>query len=153
MNKGFTLLELIIVIIIVAVLASLALPRMFKAVEQARSAEAMAGIASIRRAIEVCALWDPSDYGNCILTNWRNYTADPGSSPNAHFNYYTPSFGAWSPIMAVRNSHELYAADPGGDIYCATGLGWQTNGHSAIAMCLSGTAIKRVGSGFYSGVK
>ena len=42
--KGFTLLEFIIVIIIVAVLASIALPRLFRLVEYARLTEAIVAI-------------------------------------------------------------------------------------------------------------
>ena len=46
-KKGFTLLEIIIVIIIVGVLASLALPRFFSTVEYSRSTEALASLTSV----------------------------------------------------------------------------------------------------------
>ena len=54
MKKGFTLLELIIVIVIVGVLASLALPKLFSVIVGARSTEAIATIATIRSAMERC---------------------------------------------------------------------------------------------------
>lgn len=41
MKKAFTLLELVIVIIIIGVLASLALPRMFRVIEGTKAAEAV----------------------------------------------------------------------------------------------------------------
>jgi prepilin-type N-terminal cleavage/methylation domain-containing protein len=48
-KKGFTLLEIMIVIIIVGVLAALALPRMSIAIERARLAEGIAMAGSMRR--------------------------------------------------------------------------------------------------------
>ena len=50
MKKGFTLLELIIVIIIVGTLATLALPQYFRVVERARTAEATRLLGMLRDA-------------------------------------------------------------------------------------------------------
>jgi len=47
-SRGFTLLELLVVVIIIGVLASLAIPRFIKTTEQARTAEAKQWLGQIR---------------------------------------------------------------------------------------------------------
>ena len=82
---GFTLLEIIIVIIIVGVLASLALPRFFNLIEFSRSTEALTNIGAIRQAMERCYLMNNGKYGPC--TKSKLDIDDPDTSPNAHFTY------------------------------------------------------------------
>ena len=49
-SGGFTLLELLMVVIIIAILASIALPQYLKATERSHGAEALTVLASIRSA-------------------------------------------------------------------------------------------------------
>jgi prepilin-type N-terminal cleavage/methylation domain-containing protein len=49
-KKGFTLLELLMVVIIIAILASIALPQFIRAAEKSRAAEAFSTLGAVRSA-------------------------------------------------------------------------------------------------------
>lgn len=102
-NLGFTLLEIIIVIIIVGVLASLALPRFFSTVEYSRSTEALNALGVIRKSVVRCGI--PNDN----VVGCDSFTAldidNPGSEPGAHFSYGIAVTGSNAfTITATRNT-------------------------------------------------
>lgn len=105
-KSGFTLLEIIIVIIIVGVLASLALPRLFNTIEYSRSTEALNTIGGLKRQADRCALANEATGG---VPNWATCvtwdqlaTSNPGAVPGAIFSYVV-SFTApnWR-VVATR---------------------------------------------------
>ncbi len=105
-KSGFTLLEIIIVIIIVGVLASLALPRFFSTIEFARGTEALNAMGGLKRAADRCALMSNNgrDYANCGTI--ANIGADdPGLTPGAHFSYTAALAGDIITITADRNTN------------------------------------------------
>ena len=58
--RGFTLLELLMVVIIIAILASIALPQYLKATEKARAAEALQVLGAMRSAAARFRSLDPN---------------------------------------------------------------------------------------------
>lgn len=52
LKKGFTLLEVLVVVIIIGILASIAMPQYFRTLEKSRSAEAVANVGSIRMSLD-----------------------------------------------------------------------------------------------------
>ncbi len=103
-RSGFTLLEIIIVVIIVGVLASLALPRFFSTVEFSRAQEALSAIATIRGGLERYYVSKGNTYVAATTANID--TGDPlAGQPNAHFalTVGTTSISAYT-ITATRNT-------------------------------------------------
>lgn len=120
-KKGFTLLEVIIVVIIVGVLMSLALPRFFSVVEQSRGAEALQNISAIRGAVTRCAL-RLGNYGQGCGAFANLDAADPSTAPNSHFTYTIATGNSTFSIQARRNTRAggdntsiiwLFQNDPG----------------------------------------
>ena len=133
-TQGFTLLEIIIVIIIVGVLASLALPRFFKTVEYSRGTEALTSLNAIRQSMERCYL-QRNDYTNC--NSFGNLDLeDPATSPNNHFTYAFTAAGLNSfTITATRNTRD-------GGVVTDT-----------VVLANDGTIITRSGTGAFSGIQ
>jgi prepilin-type N-terminal cleavage/methylation domain-containing protein len=136
-KSGFTLLEILVVIIIVGVLASVAMPTLFKNVETARSSEALNTLGVMKRQMDGCAMQFNSDYATCgtfanIGMTDPSFTTNPGS----HFNYTFPAVGAGSfTIRATR-----VALDNG-------------NVGDSITMALAGGVIARSGNGAFQNIK
>ncbi len=104
-KSGFTLLEIIIVIIIVGVLASLALPKLFSTIEFSRSTEALASLGMIRKSMERCYLMNNQSYAtNCA--GWSNIDIDnPAGAAGAHFGYgISGTSVAGFTLTATRNT-------------------------------------------------
>ena len=55
-SKGFTLLELLVVVLIIGILAGIALPQYEKSVEKTRLAEALLNISALQRGIDAYTL-------------------------------------------------------------------------------------------------
>ncbi len=133
-KSGFTLLEIIIVIIIVGVLASLALPRFFSTVEFSRSTEALQSMAVLRQSMERCYLASNATYLGCSMTNID--VEDPGNSPGSHFTYVISGAGlAGYTLQANRTTLD------GG-----TATDW-------IRLIQSTTGVTRTGTGRFIGIK
>lgn len=110
-KKGFTLIEILIVIVILAVLASLVLPRMMAQPERALVAEAINYLGVIRRAQE-------SIVGS-TQGNWMNATAAVGGAGDAGWQGIgmgpvsgTSSF-SYACVAGAYDAAGAAAGDPG----------------------------------------
>ena len=72
-NRGFTLLELIVVIIIIGVLASLAVPQYFKVTERARAAEGV-GLLNLLRGSQIRYKAEKNAYATDVASLDADYT-------------------------------------------------------------------------------
>ncbi len=133
-HKGFTLLEVMIVIIIIGVLASLAMPRFFSTIEYARGVEAMYAIATIRQSMERCYLMRVSFTGPCSDFTTLD-VEDPSLTPGSHFTYLIDSADIAYTITATRNTIN------GGD------------GFSTMWLNFDGSAVTRGGTDNFGAVQ
>ena len=86
-RKGFTMLEILIVIIIIAILATFAIPQYLKASRRAIAAEAVTGIGSIRGALARYF----QEHNKLTKTIADLDVDDPGKVKHSNFSYTIPS--------------------------------------------------------------
>lgn len=86
MRKGFTLLEILIVIIIIAILATFAIPQYLKASKRAIASEAVTTIGAIRGAL-MRYYQEYQQLTNDISALDIDNPNDPAEVPNANFTY------------------------------------------------------------------
>jgi prepilin-type N-terminal cleavage/methylation domain-containing protein len=169
-KSGFTVLELMIVVVVVGVLASLALPKFYSMVERSRSVEAINALSVVRNAIEQCRQangginYDPA---NCVVLQGSDFVIKNSGytlqsaflGVNAHFSFNGSGISGGSPfqwlLYVQRNSYENNS-DPGSPagLNCPFGAGAGASPNSMIGLCIDESAgtIDVVGSGYYEGL-
>lgn len=83
-SKGFTLIEILIVIVILGILASLALPKISQSINKAYAGEALQQIGKILRDVDMCTQLDTA--ANC---NSFAKIGDGSTPKTKNFSTYT----------------------------------------------------------------
>ncbi len=141
--KGFTLVEIIVVIIIIGFLAALALPRFVSTIEYSRATEAMNYLGTVKRMMDMCSIQNNGSFAACT-TSATIGIDDISTSPNSHFKapVFTGTGGSGTPsatgyrVTLTRNT----TADQG-------------DGVSTIWLDYNTGAITRGGTTVFASVK
>lgn len=93
MKKGFTLVELLIVMVIVSLLVTIAVPKYKTAMERARGQEGLTNAAAISEALNAYYVLNGNSYGSGSAA--KDYalgnSSRPGVAGVVASNYFTPS--------------------------------------------------------------
>ena len=128
-NSGFTIVELVVVVVIIGILASLALPQYIKTVERSRQSEALTNLAAIRGAQTRYYLENAIYAGNFTVLDIDNLTI------GTYFSYEVVN-GAGNIIAnATRNSSK----NPCGTTYYAMHM--YVNGTTYKSGCSTCSAV------------
>jgi type IV pilus assembly protein PilA len=92
-KKGFTLIELMIVVAIIGILAAIAIPNFLKFQAKSKMSEAKTNLGAIYTG-EIAYFGEQNSYGDFTAINWS-----PSGTPRYHFNL---AGGTWADNDAVN---------------------------------------------------
>ena len=118
-NKGFTLAEIITVVIITGVLASLAIPKLTGTIERVRAAEGVQFLTALLGAQKAYFLENNSTYA----TTTAALDVDITTSSNFEISVNSPDINAADPIVRIRRTNAYWLEiDADGTIGCTNAV-------------------------------
>jgi prepilin-type N-terminal cleavage/methylation domain-containing protein len=106
-SAGFTLMEILIVMIIIGVLAGAALPQLFRRVESVKAGEALENMGAVKHAIEACAMARDNNFTACndfAILGMTDPSYSATTNAAAHFSYAITTAAGSFQILSTRNT-------------------------------------------------
>jgi len=113
LKKGFTLLEVLIVVIIIGILVAIALPQYTTTLEKSKSAEAVTNVGSLKAAVD--RYWYQNNETDPTNTDINKLDVD--NPNNVVGKLYTYSISANTSSAATRTYTILATRSSGGNTY------------------------------------
>ena len=122
-NKGYTLVELVLVVVIVSILAAAAIPLYIEQVNKTKSRRAMAEIRTMSTEISAYSSENGGANPSSLADINRGTLLDPWQRPYVYYNFAgaaPPAPAAAAPLMdpinafSLNNDYDLYSLGPDG---------------------------------------
>ena len=134
-NKGFTLIELLVVVLIIGILAAIALPQYFRAVERSRAAEANSVLGAINHAQAVYHMAN-SDPATAYTTSFASLDTEFAGTVSG--NQLTTNLFTYSLGTSTAETNARVCATRGDGIAYVLGLTYNTG----VRCCKDGVSTK-----------
>ena len=121
-RKGFTLVEILIVVVILGILAAIVIPQFTNAGETAKASSLISQLQTIRSQLELYRVQHRGDYP-VLTTNWNQMTGKTDSDGTANASGDFGPYLQQSPVNPFEDSFTVSGTDAA-DGTAAADVGW-----------------------------